>query len=556
MGESAKSFDYWFVDKLLEVGDRVGVQWELFVTHKWELTLFVSAYQLLSKAVLPLWDKFHGIGENEEKAYRQRYLDMIFNRETLERMKLRSKFLKVIRDFYDMHWFIELNTGILGNFASGAAAEPFTTHHRDFDQEMYLRISAEPRLKMATVWWLEKVFEVCIDFRNEWSDPSHHQEFTMIEHYAVYWDYTMNMEFTEQMFDYLFAHIPELQKKIQIADKEWTMREVDFATPWKRVDYIAQIQQDSGIDVSLYTAHDEKILREEIVSKWFHRIWLETQTTATMIDYLYKKVTRPKILWPAFITNYPKTMQPLARQDDANPLIVQQRQLLINGWEVIKAYSELVDPVIQQMNFDEQAGAVSQGDAEATKWDDEFVLAMRYGMPPQSGRGMGIDRIFSLLTGCANIRDVIMFPLVKPEKGDNTTTNKVLLVDAVRTLISSNTDYTIDSWSLNTQLADHLKTLHNYKIIVVTNASWEGLTKIQSLLSWYNFELFSLENTPSKNNPEYFQKLLSTRIIHPWDCFYIDHKQENLDAAKQVGISWCLFTWNDQIISLFTTIKK
>lgn len=418
MGDSSKPFDYWFLDKLMDVGDRIGVKWELFITHKGELTLFVSEYQLLSKAVLPLGDKFHGIGDNEEKAYRQRYLDMIFNRETLDRMKLRSKFLKVIRDFYDQNRFIEINTGILGNFASGAAAAPFVTRHNDFNLDMYLRISAEPRLKMATVWGLEKVFEVCIDFRNEWSDPSHHQEFTMIEHYAVYRDYLMNMDFTEQMFDYIFNNIPELSRKVNIADKEGNTREVDFSTPWQRVDYVAQIQNDCGIDVSAFGPQDEQMLRDLIISKWFQWVWLDNQTTATMIDYLYKKVTRSKIIWPAFIYNYPKTMQPLARQDDANPKMVQQWQLLINGWEIIKAYSELVDPVIQQANFDEQADAVSKGDNEATKWDEEFVLAMQYGMPCQSGWGMWIDRILSLLTGCSNIRDVIMFPLVKPEDGN------------------------------------------------------------------------------------------------------------------------------------------
>ena len=406
---------YKFFEKYIDVGDFVGVKGELFVTHKGEATLFVSEFQLLSKALLPLGDKFHGIGENEEKAYRQRYLDMIFNRETLERMKLRSKFLKVIRNFYDEQGFIELNTGILGNFASGAAAAPFITHHNDFDIDMYLRISAEPRLKMATVGGLEKIFEVCIDFRNEGSDPSHHQEFTMIEHYAAYRDYVMNMEFTEKMFDYIFNNIPEIKRVISIPDKEGNIREVDFNTPWKRIDFVAQIKKDSGIDVSQYGSEDEESLRTMIKSKGYDWVGLNVQTTATMIDYLYKKVSRPGIVGPAFIYNYPKTMQPLARQDDANPKMVQQWQLLINGWEVIKAYSELVDPVIQERNFEEQSGAVAKGDTEATKSDEEFLLAMQYGMPPQSGWGMGIDRIFSLLTGCSNIRDVIMFPLVKPE---------------------------------------------------------------------------------------------------------------------------------------------
>ncbi len=407
---------YKLLEKYIDVWDIIGIKWELFTTHKGEATIFVSEYQLLSKAIRPLGDKFHGIGEdNQETAYRQRYLDMIFNRDSLDRMKLRSKFVRTLRNFYDEQWFIELETPILGNSASGAAARPFITHHNDFDQEMYLRISLECPQKMATVGMLERVFEIGKEFRNEWSDPSHIQEFTGCEHYATYWNYEDNMRFTEQMFDYLFANIPQLRKKIQVVDKAWATKEVDFQTPWQRVDYIAQVLADSGIDVSAYWPEDEQTLRDLIKSKWFVWEGLDVQTTATMIDYLYKKVTRPKIIGPAFIYNYPKTMQPLARPSDADPKIVEQRQLLVNGWELIKAYSELVDPIQQQANFDEQADAVAKGDDEATKADDEFVLSMEYGMPPQSGWGMGIDRIFAMLTEQSNIRDVVLFPIMKPE---------------------------------------------------------------------------------------------------------------------------------------------
>ena len=414
--ESTKSFDYLFVDKLLDVGDFVGIRGELFVTHKGERTLFVSEYQLLSKAIRPLGDKFHGIGDaNIEKMYRQRYLDMIFNKESLDRMKLRSTFIKTLREFYRKEWFIELDTPILGNSASGAAANPFITHHNDFDTDMYLRIAPEIALKIATVGWLEKVFEIGKDFRNEGSSPSHHQEFLVIEHYAAYRNYIHNIEFTEKLFNYLFDTIPELKRTIQVADKEWIVREVTFWQTRERIDYIERIKQDSGIDVSLYGPEDESTLRELIKSQWFDRKGLDIQTTATMIDYLYKKVTRPKIIWPAFIYNYPKTMQPLARTNDENPMIVEQFQAIVNGWEILKAYSELIDPIELQANFDAQGEALARGDDDATKSDDEFVTAMEYGMPPQSWRGMGIDRILAMLTEQSNIRDVIMFPMMKPE---------------------------------------------------------------------------------------------------------------------------------------------
>ena len=414
--ESSKSFDYLFVDKLLDGGDFIGIRGELFVTHKGERTLFVSEYQLLSKAIRPLGDKFHGIGDdNIEKMYRQRYLDMIFNKESLDRMKLRSTFIKTLREFYRKEWFIELDTPILGNSASGAAANPFVTHHNDFDTDMYLRIAPEIALKIATVGWLEKVFEIGKDFRNEGSSPSHHQEFLVVEHYAAYRNYIHNIEFTEKLFNYLFDTIPELKRTIQVADKEWIVREVTFWQTRERIDYIERIKQDSGIDVSLYGPEDESTLRELIKSQWFDRKGLDIQTTATMIDYLYKKVTRPKIIWPAFIYNYPKTMQPLARTNDENPMIVEQFQAIVNGWEILKAYSELIDPIELQANFDAQGEALARGDDDATKSDDEFVTAMEYGMPPQSWRGMGIDRILAMLTEQSNIRDVIMFPMMKPE---------------------------------------------------------------------------------------------------------------------------------------------
>ncbi len=405
---------YKFIEKLVDIWDWLGVEGELFHTHKWELTLFVSRFTLLSKAIRPLGDKFHGVWDNQETAYRQRYLDMIHNRETIDRMKLRSQFIKTLREFYWKEWFIELDTPILWNSASGAAAKPFVTHHDDYDLDVFLRIAPEIALKMATVWWLERVFEIWKDFRNEWSDPSHHQEFLVAEHYALYWNYEDNIRFTEDMFNYLFDNMPQLSRTIKVADKSWNIKEVTFGRKREKIDYIDRIKSDSGIDVSIYSPEDEQTLRDLIKSKWYNWDWLDKQTTATMIDYLYKKVTRPKILGPAFIYNYPKTMQPLARTSDNNPHVVEQFQAIINWREILKAYSELVDPVELQSNFDAQAEALARGDDEATKSDDEFVISMEYGMAPQSWWGMWLDRILAMLTEQSNVRDVIMFPLMKP----------------------------------------------------------------------------------------------------------------------------------------------
>jgi len=411
--ENQEMSAYKFFEKMVDVWDFLWVKWEVFRTHKWELTIFVPEFTFLSKAIRPLPEKFHGL-QNQESIYRQRYLDLTVNPDSYKRFLLRSKFMQVLRNFYYENWFIEVETSILWNSASWAAANPFITHHNDFDLDMYLRISPETALKMLTAGRFEKVFEVAKDFRNEWSDPSHHQEFTVIEHYATYRNYQNNMDFTEKMFDFVFDKIPEFNKIINIADKDWNIREVNFQTPRDRIDYVEQVKKDSWIDVSIYEEDDEWKLRQDILEKWLHREWIHEQGLTTMIDYLYKKVTRPKIVWPAFIYNYPKTMQPLARGNDQDNKIVEQWQLLVNGRELIKAYSELVDPLEQQANFDKQAEALAKWDNEATSGDDDFVLAMEHWMPCQSGRWMGIDRIFSILTTQNNLRDVILFPLMKP----------------------------------------------------------------------------------------------------------------------------------------------
>lgn len=419
-GEEKTAFKV--AEKFCQVGDYIGVIWDLFLTKHGELTLFVKEFQVLSKAIRPLPEKFHGVTD-QETIYRQRYLDLIMNDDSFERFKFRSEFIKTIREFYWKNNFIEIETPILGNAASGAAAAPFKTHHNDFDEEFVLRIAPETALKKATVGRFERVFEMGKNFRNEGSDPSHMQEFSVFEHYAAYWNFEDNMKFTEDMFDYIFDTM-KLDRSIKIRDKNGVEKQVDFTTPWQRIDYIAGVKEKSGIDIEAYGAEDEDKLRADIKAAGHSWEGMDKQATATMIDYLYKKVLRPGIVGPAFIYNYPKTMQPLARQSDADEKIVEQFQLVLNGWEVLKAYSELVDPKVQQENFDEQAGAIEAWDEEATASDDDFVLAMEYGMPCQSGWGMGIDRMVSLLTEQENLRDVVLFPIMKSEKKQEEAQNK------------------------------------------------------------------------------------------------------------------------------------
>ena len=413
---------YKIAEKFCQVWDYIGIEGELFLTKHGELTVFVKEFQVLSKAVRPLPEKFHWV-QDQETIYRQRYLDLIMNEGSFDRFKFRSEFIKAIREFYWKQDFMEIETPVLGNSASWAAAKPFLTHHNDFDEDYFLRIAPETALKKTTVGRFERVFEIGKNYRNEGSDPSHMQEFTAVEHYASYWNFEDNMKFTEDMFDYIFETM-KLNREVKIKDKEWVEKIVNFNTPFQRIDYIAWVKKHSGIDITLYNAGDEDKLRSDIIAAWHKWEWMDKQATATMIDYLYKKVLRPNIVGPAFVYNYPKTMQPLARASDNNENIVEQFQLVLNGWEVLKAYSELVDPKIQQEKFDEQSGAIEMWDEEATSWDDDFVLAMEYWMPCQSGWGMGIDRIVSLLTEQENLRDVVLFPLMKSENKNNGKQNE------------------------------------------------------------------------------------------------------------------------------------
>ncbi len=413
---------YKFMEKMVDIWDFIWVKWEIFRTHKGELTIFVSEFKFLSKAVRPLPEKFHGLSDQED-LYRKRYLDMTMNPDTYKRFLFKSRFYQVLRDFYRKHWFTEIQTPILDNAASWAAARPFITHHNDYDADVYLRIAFETSLKKATVWRFERVFEIGQDFRNEWSDPSPLQEFTQVEHYAVYRNYEDNMHFTEEMFDYIFDELG-IPRTLKVKDKDWIEREVDFTTPWERIDYTKWIYDACWIDITKYGIDDADKLRNDILAKWITFEGIEDMWTTTLIDYLYKKVLRPKIIGPAFIYNYPVIMQPLARISDADAWIVEQFQLLVNGWEICKAYSELVDPLLQQANFDKQAEAAEKWDDEATSWDDAFVEAMEYWMPPQSWFGMWLERILAILTEQENLRDVVMFPLMKLKNWEDSTEEK------------------------------------------------------------------------------------------------------------------------------------
>ena len=403
--------EYKQAQELIDLGDFIGVAGEHFTTQKGEPTVLVNEWTMLSKALRQPPEKWHGI-EQQETAWRQRYLDLTSNRETLERFQFRSKFLRMLREFYWQNNFAEVETPALVNAASGALATPFSTHHDAYDMDVFLRIAPETFLKECLVGGFERVFEVARCFRNEGLDPSHLQDFTIMEHYAAYWDYEQNMSFTEEM---LSTVIKELQgtTKIKIPNRDGKLVTVDFKPPWPRLTIHDAIKDSCGIDIHKTETADD-LLEAMKKAKIKLDVPVDKLGRGNLIDQLYKKVSRPQIVQPTFLTQHPVDLSPLARLNDENPAIVDRFQLVVGGWEIVNAYSELIDPIDQAGRFEQQSSAQEQGDTEAHRKDDEFVKALEYGCPPCSGWGMGVDRIVALLTQQTNLRDVVLFPLMKP----------------------------------------------------------------------------------------------------------------------------------------------
>ena len=398
---------------LLDLGDIIGVTGERFATQKGEPSVLVQSWTMLCKAMRQPPEKWHGIAD-QETAWRQRYLDLTSNRETFERFQFRSRFIQKLRELYWAHDFTEVETPILVNAASGALATPFGTHHAAYDLDMFLRIAPETFLKECLVGGFDRVFELGRVFRNEGLDPSHLQDFTMVEHYASYWDYVKNMEFTEEILPTLLQDLIGTTK-VKIPDRDGALIEVDFAPPWPRLTIREAILNASGIDFEKFDSAGA--LREAIKLKNIPLdVNIETLGRGNLIDQLYKKVSRPSLLQPTFIMQHPIDLSPLARRNDENPNITDRFQLVVGGWEVVNAYSELIDPIDQANRFEEQARANAGGDSDAHRKDDDYVTALEYGCPPCSGFGMGIDRIVALLTQQTNLRDVVLFPLLKPDE--------------------------------------------------------------------------------------------------------------------------------------------
>lgn len=404
--------NYKFFKENFDLGDFIGVEGEMFTTHTGEKTIRADKFEFLGKALKPLPEKFHGLTDLEA-CYRQRYVDLIMNQETRDRFLTRIRFIRELRNYLDSLGYLEIETPILNNKASGATARPFVAHHNALDLDVYLRIAPETYLKRAVVGGMPKVYEIARCFRNEGMDPAHLQDFTMIEAYQAYFNYEDNMKFIQNMLQTIIMNMFGTLV-IKFGD-----REIDFSGEWNKVSFRELLIKYADIDIEIYNTKDKllaKIIENKIEVE--SDVPLENLGFGNLVDVLYKKVARPNMLGPVYLTEHPTSLSPLARSNDIRPEISDRFQLVINGAEIVNGYSELVDPQEQERRLLEQAELKASGDEEAMEMDYDYITAMEYGMPPISGWGMGIDRIVQLLTGSESIRDVVLFPLMRPTDKD------------------------------------------------------------------------------------------------------------------------------------------
>lgn len=397
---------YNFYKKMIDIGDFVGVEGEIYTTQTGELTVKAYSITLLSKALRPLPEKFHGLTDIETR-YRQRYLDMIKNESTREVMLGRSKFLAFIRKFLGENGFIEVETPILQTSVCGASAKPFYTKHNALNKICNLRIAPETYLKQVIAGGFDRVFEIAKNFRNEGMDTQHLQEFTMIEWYASYWNFEDNIKF---FHDFIVAILNELKGTTKI---EYQGQVIDFGGQWAKINYTEELKKILGFDFLEYDNIRDLLSMIEKSKIIDMKEFTGVKTIGGILDLIYKRKIRYNIVQPTILYNYPTVLSPLARRRDDDKRIIDKFQVVVAGSEICNAYSELVDPIIQRQALEEQAKAKLAGDDEAMEFDEDFVLAVEHGMPPISGLGFGIDRFMTFLYDQPSVRDVVLFPLMK-----------------------------------------------------------------------------------------------------------------------------------------------
>jgi len=392
--------------KKLGLGDFIGIEGTLFRTQTGELTLRAKSFEVLSKNIRPLPEKFHGL-TNVETRYRQRYVDLVMNREVMETMKKRFQIVRFFRKYLEEKGFIEVETPMMHPIAGGATARPFTTHHNALDMELFLRVAPELYLKRLLVGGFDKVFEINRSFRNEGISIKHNPEFTMMELYQAYADYVDMMNITEDLISKLTF---ELHGTYEI---EYENKKINMKSPWRRVKMKDIVKEVTGFDFDTVTSDEDAVAKAKEIG-----IPLEKDKTYTkygILNLIFEEKVEETLINPTFIIEYPKEISPLSKNKKGETDWVDRFELFISGREFANAYSELNDPRDQKERFEEQVKMKEAGDDEAQNMDLDYIRALEYGMPPAGGLGIGIDRLVMLMTNSASIRDVILFPTLRKE---------------------------------------------------------------------------------------------------------------------------------------------
>ena len=395
--ETYEQFKKW------DIGDIVGVNGEVFRTKHGEISIRATKAILLSKSLLPLPEKFHGL-TNTDLRYRQRYVDLIVNPEVRDVFVKRSLIIRELRTFLDSKGYLEVETPVLHNIAGGAAARPFITHHNSLNIDMYLRIALELHLKRLIVGGFDKVYEIGRVFRNEGMDTKHNPEFTMLEFYQAYSNYEDVMNLTEEMLRYV------AQKVLGTTTVVYGDQEIDLGKPFARISMVEAVKKYTGVDFDAIQTLEEA----RAVAKEHHIQYEERHLKGDILNLFFDEFVEDKLIQPTFLTGHPVEISPLSKRDAAHPGYTERFELFITGREFANAFSELNDPIDQKARFEHQLELKAQGDEEATDMDNDFITALEYGLPPTGGFGMGVDRLVMLLTNQPSIRDVLLFPTMKP----------------------------------------------------------------------------------------------------------------------------------------------
>ena len=388
-----------------DIGDIVGVEGEIFKTKTEEISIRTRSIQLLSKSLLPLPEKFHGLTDKETR-FRQRYVDLMVNPEVKRNFVIRSKFIKFMRSYLDSRNYIEVETPVLNTIAGGAAARPFITHHNTMDKDMYMRIATELPLKRLIVGGMDRVYEIGRIFRNEGMDPKHNPEFTTVELYQAYADFHDMMDIAEGIIS------GAAQEILGTYEVEWMGEKINLAPGWRRLTMVDAVKEYVGIDFGAITDDAEAVAAAK--EKGVELADAAEKTWGNALYACFDQKVEEKLIQPTFITMYPVEVSPLTKRSPKDPRLTERFELFICHSELANAYSELNDPIDQRQRFQKQVEQRERGDDETEMLDEDFLTALEYGMPPTGGMGMGIDRCVMLLTGADTIREVILFPTMKP----------------------------------------------------------------------------------------------------------------------------------------------